>query len=141
TAALAAALLVATPAGLALSSYGRNGGLAEWARPLSPVSTVPPGIAQASRWLRTDARPDDVLLLDSAWHYLDIPLAFSSGLPDERIARLRWPDFYERLARSPPTLAVLLYQGKLRWEPGAAGAGEDAGVFTRRHPRFCLAQR
>jgi len=141
TAALAAALLVATPAGLALSSYGRNGGLAEWARPLSPVSTVPPGIAQASRWLRTDARPDDVLLLDSAWHYLDIPLAFSSGLPDERIARLRWPDFDEHLARTPPTLAVLLYQGKLRWEKGAENASEDADAFAFRHFRFCLARR
>jgi len=140
-AALAAALLAATPAGLALASYGRNGGLAEWARPLSPISTVPPGIAQASRWLRTNARPDDVLLLDSAWHYLDIPLAFSSGLPDDRVARLRWPDFDEHLARTPPTLALLLYQGKLRWESGAEGATEDADTFTFRRMRFCLARR
>ncbi|HYV66138.1 MAG TPA: glycosyltransferase family 39 protein [Myxococcales bacterium] len=140
-AALAGALLVATPVALALASYGRNGGLAEWARALSPVSTVPPGIAQASRWLETNARPDDVLLLDSAWHYLDIPLAFSSGLPDERIARLRWPDFAEHLARTPPTLALLLYQGKLRWEPGAQGATEDAESFAFRELRFCIAQR
>jgi 4-amino-4-deoxy-L-arabinose transferase-like glycosyltransferase len=141
TAVLAGLLLVGTPAGLVLASYGRNGGLAEWARPLSPISTVPPGIAQASRWLRANARPDDSLLLDSAWHYLDIPLAFASGLPDERIARLRWPDFADRLARSPPTLAVLLYQGKLRWEPGAEGATEDADRFGLRDLRFCLAQR
>src|SRR5439155_17464598 len=71
TAALAGALLLATPVALVLASLGRNGGLAEWARPISPISTVPPGIAQASRWLRANARPDDVLLLDSAWHYLD----------------------------------------------------------------------
>src|SRR5229473_2376099 len=141
TAALAGLFLLATPAGLVLASYGRNGGLAEWARPLSPISTVPPGIAQASRWLRANARPDDALLLDSAWHYLDIPLAFASGLPDERIARLRWPDFEERLARRPPTLALLLYQGKLRWEKGAEGATEDADAFAFRDLRFCLAQR
>jgi 4-amino-4-deoxy-L-arabinose transferase-like glycosyltransferase len=141
TTAVAAALLLATPAGLALASYGRNGGLAEWARPLSPISTVPPGIAQASRWLRANARSDDVLLLDSAWHYLDIPLAFSSGLPDERIARLRWPDFDDRLARTPPTLAVLLYQGKLRWENGAEGATEETDAFTFRNLRFCIVQR
>jgi len=140
-AAFAAALLVATPVALALASYGRNGGLAEWARPLSPVSTVPPGIAQASRWLVANAGPDDVLLLDSAWHYLDIPLAFSSRLPDERIARLRWPDFDDHLARTPPTLALLLYQGKLRWEKGAEGATEDADTFGFRQLRFCLAQR
>jgi hypothetical protein len=140
-AALAGAFLVGTPAALALASYGRNGSVAEWARPLSPVSTVPPGIAQASRWLRTNGRPDDVLLLDSAWHYLDIPLAFASGLPEQRIARLRWPDFADRLARTPPTLAVLLYQGKLRWEPGAENASADSDAFAVRNLRFCIAER
>lgn len=141
TVALGAALLVATPAALAVASLGRNGGLAEWSRPLSPVSSVPPGIAQASRWLRANARPDDVLLLDSAWHYLDIPLAFASGLPDDRIARLRWPDFSERLTRTPPTLAVLLYQGKLEWEPGAETASASSDTFAFRSLRFCLATR
>jgi 4-amino-4-deoxy-L-arabinose transferase-like glycosyltransferase len=140
-AGLAGVFLLGTPAALAVASYGRNGSLAEWARPISPVSTVPPGIAQASRWLRTNAGPQDVLLLDSAWHYLDIPLAFASGLPEPRIARLRWPDFADRLARTPPTLAVLLYQGKLRWEPGAEGASEESDSFTVRNLRFCLAQR
>jgi 4-amino-4-deoxy-L-arabinose transferase-like glycosyltransferase len=141
TAALAAAVLLATPAALAFASYGRNGGLAEWARPISPISTVPPGIAQASRWVRANARSDDVLLLDYAWHYLDIPLAFSSGLPDGRIARLRWPDFQDRIVRTPPTLAVLLYQGRLRWEKGAENAGEDSDEFAYRGLRFCKVQR
>jgi 4-amino-4-deoxy-L-arabinose transferase-like glycosyltransferase len=141
TAAIAAAFLLGTPAALALASYGRNGALAEWARPISPISSVPPGIAQASRWLRAHARPDDVLLLDSAWHYLDIPLAFSSGMPDDRIARLRWPDFDDRIARTPPTLAVLLYQGRLRWEKDGAEASEDSDEFAYRGLRFCRAER
>ena len=50
-------------------------------------------------------------------------------------------DFADRLARTPPTLAVLLYQGKLRWEPGAEGASEESDSFTVRNLRFCLAQR
>lgn len=141
TAAVAGALLFATPVALAMASYGRNGGLAEWSRPISPISTVPPGIAQASRWLRSHAGPGDVLLLDSAWHYLDIPLAFASGLPDERIARLRWPDFAEHVARAPPTLALLLYQGKLEWEPGAENANAASGAFAYRGMRFCLVER
>ena len=139
--ALAAASLVLTPAALAFASYGRNGGLAEWSRPLSPVSTVPPGIAQAVRWLRANASTDDVLLLDSAWHYLDIPLAFASGLPDERIARLRWPDFEERVARRPPTLALLLYQGALRYAKDADGASEESESFRFRDLRFCRVER
>jgi hypothetical protein len=136
-----AAALVASPAALVVASYGRNGGLAEWARPISPISTVPPGIAQAVRWLRTNVRANDVLLLDSAWHYLDIPLAFASGLPDERIDRLRWPDFVERIARTPPTLALLLYQGTLRDTKGAEGASEDSESFAFRGMRFCRVEK
>jgi len=139
--AIGVAALVATPAALVLASYGRNGGLAEWARPISPVSTVPPGIAQAVRWLRTNTRADDVLLLDSAWHYLDIPLAFAAGVPDERIDRLRWPDFDDRLARTPPTLALLLYQGRLRYTDGAEGASEEAESFAFRGMRFCRIEK
>jgi hypothetical protein len=139
--ALGAAALVATPAALALASYGRNGGLAEWARPIAPVSTVPPGIADAVRWLRSNARTDDVLLLDSAWHYLDIPLAFTAGIPEERIERLRWPDFVERIARTPPTLAVLLYQGTLRYTDGAEGASEESESFAFRGLRFCRVEK
>jgi hypothetical protein len=141
TVALGAAVLVLTPAALAFASYGRNGGLAEWARPMSPVSTVPPGIAQATRWLRTNAGPEDFLLLDSAWHYLDIPIAFASGLPEERILRLRWPDFDEHMARHPPTLALLLYQGALRYVNGAEGASEQSESFRFREWRFCRVER
>ncbi|HWE24294.1 MAG TPA: glycosyltransferase family 39 protein [Myxococcales bacterium] len=139
--AFTAATLVLTPAALALASYGRNGGLAEWARPLSPVSTVPPGIAQAIRWLRANAGPDDILLLDSAWHYLDIPLAFASGIPDDRIARLRWRDFDERLDRRPATLALLLYQGTLRSTKGAESATEESESFRYREWRFCRVEK
>ena len=141
TVALGVAVLVLTPAALAFASYGRNGGLAEWSRPMSPVSTVPPGIAQAARWLRANAETEDYLLLDSAWHYLDIPLAFASGLPDERIARLRWADFDERLAQHPPTLALLLYQGALRYVKGAEAASEESESFRFREWRFCRVER
>ena len=139
--ALGAVALVAAPVTLVLASYGRNGGLAEWARPLSPVSTVPPGIAQSVRWLRANARPDDVLLLDSAWHYLDIPLAFASGVSEDRIVRLRWPDFDDHLARRPPTLALVLYQGALRYTKGAEGATEESDSFAFRSIRFCRAAK
>jgi hypothetical protein len=82
-----------------------------------------------------------VLLLDSAWHYLDIPIAFASGLPDERIDRLRWPDFAERVVRSPPTLALLLYQGALRYADGAEGASEESEWFAFRGMRFCRVEK
>jgi 4-amino-4-deoxy-L-arabinose transferase-like glycosyltransferase len=112
--AFAVAVAVATPVFLAAVSWNRTGGLAEWARPISPIGSLPPGIAEAARWLKENAREDDTVLLDGVWDYLDIPLAFASGLPDPQWDRAAWKvDFEERLARRPPTLAVLIYQGEL----------------------------
>ncbi|GAC1342832.1 MAG: hypothetical protein NVSMB23_15950 [Myxococcales bacterium] len=135
--AASAVSLLATPAALAALSYGRDGAAAEWARPLSPVSSVPPGIAQAARFLRAHAGPRDVVLLDAVWDYLDIPLAFEAGLPERQLVRRAWPDFEERLVQTPPTLAVLIYQGKLGFQPAAGGAVETAARFEFRGTAFC----
>lgn len=131
---VALALLIAWPAALAAVSYRRDGALAEWARPISPIASVPPGIEDAARWLRSNARPGDVVLLDSVWDFLDIPLAFAAGLPDAQLIRASWTDdFEERLALRRPTLAVLLYQGKLGdWQKD---------TFAFRGVEFCLARR
>jgi hypothetical protein len=134
---LGACALVATPAALAFASFGRNGGAAEWARPVSPISSVPPGIAQAARFLREHADPGDVVLLDGVWDYLDIPLAFHSGLPESRLVRRAWDNFEVRLTQTPPTMAVLIYQGRLQTTSGAAGAVETADRFEFRGTAFC----
>jgi hypothetical protein len=138
---LGCAALVGTPLSLALASYGRNGGLAEWARPISPVSSVPPGIRQAIRYLRTTATERDVVLVDSAWHYLDIPIAFELDLPETRLVRYRWPDPAGRVARTPPTLAIVLYQGSLRADPLARDASEESDRFGFAGLEFCKLER
>ncbi|MFL5364377.1 MAG: glycosyltransferase family 39 protein [Myxococcales bacterium] len=135
------AALVGTPVSLALASYGRNGGLAEWARPISPVSSVPPGIRQAVRYLRTHATERDIVLVDSAWHYLDIPIAFELDLPESRLVRYRWPDPAGRVARTPPTVAILLYQGVLRDDPLARDASEESDRFGYAGLEFCKLER
>jgi len=139
--ALGSAALVATPAALAFASYGRNGGTAEWARPISPISSVPPGIRQAERYVRTNLSPRDVVLLDSAWHYLDIPIAFELDLPETALIRHRWPDPAGRVARNPPTLAILLYQGLLRSDPAARDASEESDRFGYAGLEFCKLER
>ncbi len=128
------ALLIATPLALAAVSYGDDGNLAEWARPLSPIGSLPPGLAEASRFVRKTARPDDVFLLDGVWNYLDIPLAFAADLPERQWVRAAWADeFEDRLARTTPTRAVLIYQGKLGdWR-------QD--IFVFRGLRFCKEAR
>jgi 4-amino-4-deoxy-L-arabinose transferase-like glycosyltransferase len=114
--AAAAAVLVAmaAPLFLAAVSWNRTGALAEWARPLSPIGSLPPGIAEAAAWLKENATPQDTVLLDGVWDYLDIPLAFAAGLPDPQWIRAAWSvDFEARLRRRKPTLAALIYEGKL----------------------------
>ena len=108
------ALLVLTPLALAGLSWRRNGTVAEWARPLSPIGSLPPGIADAAQFLKGEVHPDDVILLDAVWDYLDIPLAFAVNLSEDQWVRASWTDeFEDLLARTTPTLAVLIYQGKL----------------------------
>lgn len=137
-----AATMIATPAALYAASRSSDPAIAEWARPLSPVSSVPEGIAQAARYLRANAKPDDIVLLDGVWDYLDIPLAFLAGLPDHSWIRLSWTDdFEERLTRHTPTLAVVLYQGNLRSAPGAVSATEDQDRFSFRGLEFCKLER
>jgi hypothetical protein len=139
---LIAIALVATPIVLAALAYGRDGAVPEWARPLSPISTVPPGIAEAARFLRAELRPDDTILIDGVWDYLDIPLAFAVDLPDERWLRASWTDDFEaRLLRHKPTVAVLLYQGTLRYDRRAIGATEDKDRFRFDDVDFCLQRR
>lgn len=129
--AAGAALAVAMPVSLALASAGRNGSLAEWARPISPLSTVPPGIAEAAGWLREHHTERDVLLVDGVWDYLDIPLVFYAGFPEDRVIRRAWTNFEAKLAVQRPTLVVAIYQGDLASTPGVSLEGDVAVVRGR----------
>jgi predicted nucleic acid-binding protein len=75
------------------------------------------------------------------WNYLDIPLAFESGLSERQLVRRAWPDFEQRLAQAQPTMAVVLYQGDLRSTKGAEGAVETADRFDFRGTPFCAEAR
>jgi len=128
------AILIATPLALAAASWRRDGALAEWARPLSPIGSLPPGIADAAKFVRSNARPDDLILLDTVWDYLDIPLAFAANLPESQWIRKGWRDDFEPLlARETPTMAVLIYQGEL--------GDYTQDRFDFRALRFCLEKR
>ncbi|MGZ6124706.1 MAG: glycosyltransferase family 39 protein [Myxococcales bacterium] len=132
--ALAVAAAAATPLVLVALCWNRTGELAERVRPVAPIGSLPSGIAEAAGWLRSHVGAGDTVLLDhSAW-YLDIPLAFASGLPDAQLIRASWKeDFEDRLRRRTPTLAVLLVPGDL--------GDLRADRFDFRGLRFCVAQR
>jgi hypothetical protein len=128
------AIAVAAAPALVALCWNRTGWLAEHVRPVAPIGSLPSGIAEAAEWLKANVRPDDAVLLDHSDWYLDIPLAFASGLPDEQLIRASWKeDFEDRLRRHTPTLAVLLVPGSL--------GDLRADVFEFRGMRFCLARR
>jgi 4-amino-4-deoxy-L-arabinose transferase-like glycosyltransferase len=132
--ALSVAVAVATPSILAMLSWNRTGPAAEWARPVAPIGSLPPGIAEAASWLRANAGEDDLVLVDDSTYYLDIPLAFASGLPETKLLRARWTDDFERrFPRHSPTLAVLVERGRL--------GDFRSERFDFRGLSFCAAQR
>jgi hypothetical protein len=132
--AVAAALALATPLVLAALCWNRTGALAEWARPMAPIGSLPPGIAEAADWLRAEAAGDDLVLVDESTYYLDIPLVLASGLPEAKLLRARWKeDLERRIASRSPTLAVLVEHGRL------GHFKEDR--FEFREMPFCAAQR
>jgi hypothetical protein len=132
--AIAAAVAVATPLILVALCWNRTGPTAEWARPLAPIGSLPPGIAEAASWLRANAAEGDLVLLDDSSYYLDIPLAFAAGLPESKLLRVRWKeDFEQRLPLHAPTVAVLIEHGRL--------GDFRKERFDFRGLSFCAAQR
>ena len=132
--ALAVAVAAATPLALAAVCWNRTGRWAEWARPLAPIGSLPPGIGEAARWMRTNAGDHDVVLVDDSVWYLDIPLAFASGLPETKLLRVRWKeDLERRFPQNRPTLAVLVERGVV--------ADFHRDRFDFRGVPFCAARR
>jgi len=112
------ALAVVMPVALGVSTFRVDGGWRDGLRPVSPTSTNPQPLMRAARWLEAEVtEKGKALVLDSDDRYLDLQLGFFVGLPDERVVRLRWPDFRQRLAQERPEYLVRFDGGALSREP------------------------
>jgi 4-amino-4-deoxy-L-arabinose transferase-like glycosyltransferase len=139
---LSLGLAAATPLYFLSLSYHQYSNLAEWARPLSPISSVPVGIQETARLLRDRVKPGEYVLLDGVWHYLDIPIAFESGLPEEQLIRRSYDNFDQKLAQvGPPQWAVVISEGLLTSTKGAEGATWEAERFGFRGLHYCRVER
>jgi 4-amino-4-deoxy-L-arabinose transferase-like glycosyltransferase len=129
-AALTVLLAVAMPAALGLYTYQRDGGLADTMRPVSPVTTNPVPLMQAARFIKAEAaeKGAGAIIDDEPQLYMDLQLAFFSGLPELRIARYRWDTFRERLADANPTVLVRFENGNLVKDPGVKLEGRTLTV-------------
>ncbi len=117
--ALAAVLLaLAVPAAMGALTFHREDRLASMLGSVGPVSTNPQAVMQVARWLKSEvASRGGAAIVDTDGSYWDLQVAFFSGLPDSRMARLRWDIFREQLEREHPDALVLIEGGGLEREP------------------------
>ncbi|HET9452509.1 MAG TPA: glycosyltransferase family 39 protein [Aggregicoccus sp.] len=129
-AALTVLLALGMPLALGLYTYQRDGGLADTMRPVSPVTTNPVPLMEAARFIKSEAaaKGTGAIIDDEPQLYMDLQLAFFSGLPELRIARYRWDTFRERLGDANPTVLVRFENGNLVKDPGVKLEGRTLTV-------------
>jgi 4-amino-4-deoxy-L-arabinose transferase-like glycosyltransferase len=115
---LSAAFAVVLPVALGLYTFRAEGGMRDLLRPVSPTSTNARSIMQAARFIEAEVTEKGrALALDSDTSYFDLQLGFFTGLPDERVVRLRWPEFRQKLEQARPEYLVRFDEGVLLREP------------------------
>jgi 4-amino-4-deoxy-L-arabinose transferase-like glycosyltransferase len=118
-AGLCAVLAVAVPLAIGVYTFRVDGGLHDSFRPVSPTSTNPVPLMQVARFIKEEvAAKGGALVLDQDPNYLDLQLAFFSGLPDERLARVRWETFRKHLREASPGYLVRFDGGSLEKDAG-----------------------
>jgi 4-amino-4-deoxy-L-arabinose transferase-like glycosyltransferase len=123
-----------TQGALCLLTFRHETSLATSLRPVSPISTNPPSVMRVARFLKEKvALSNDAVILDTDPFYWDMQMAFFSGLPESKIARLRWDTFDRRSAENHPRYLV-------RAEHGDLAKAKDVllgtGVLTFRGERY-----
>ncbi len=109
-----ALLAVALPAWLGAFTFRAEGKFEDWLRPVSPTSTNPPALMAAARAVKQEvSATGEALVVDSDRQYLDLQLAFFTGLPEARMARYRWENFPHILAAARPRYLALFQDGAL----------------------------
>ncbi len=125
-AGLTAVVAVAVPVAMGLYTFRSEGPLQDTMRPVSPTSTNPVSLMQVAKFLKTEvASKGGAAALDVDPNYMDLQLAFFSGLPEERLARVRWDTFRQRLRETRPEVLVRFDGGSLSKDAGVKLEGRS----------------
>lgn len=117
-AGLAGTLAVVMPVALGLFTFRADGGLRDTLRPVSPTSTQPEPVRRVARFLKTEvAAKGGAVVFDEDPGYMDLQVAFFSGLPESRMVRVRWESFLERFHEAKPDYVVRFENGSLAKRP------------------------
>ena len=120
-----AAVAIATPTFLGLATAWKSGPVADTLRPISPLSTIPTDQMGTARFLKQQVQADETVAIDEAPQYVDINVAFFTGLPEPRLARRRWENFEKQLREQPkPRWLFLAKGGVLETKDGLPAGGE-----------------
>ncbi len=110
-AGLAGALAVATPLWLGWFTAWKSGQWPDMLRPVTPLSTLPVDQMAVARYLKQHASASDWALIDEDARYVDINVAFFTGLPEDRLIRRRWENFEKQLGLSQGKLWLFTLPG------------------------------
>lgn len=118
-AGVTAVVAVAVPVALGLYTFRAEGRFQNSLRPVSPTSTNPVAVMKVADFVKEQvASKGGAVALDDDPSYMDLQIAFFSGLPEERMARVRWDTFRERLREARPEVLVRFDQGSLVKDSG-----------------------
>ncbi|MCP3101090.1 glycosyltransferase family 39 protein [Myxococcus sp. K15C18031901] len=118
-AGVTAVLAVGIPVAMGLFTFRAEGRYQDMMRPVSPTSTNPVPVMAVATFVKDEvAAKGGSIALDDDPSYMDLQVAFFSGLPEERIARVRWDTFRQRLQEARPQVLVRFDQGSLAKLPG-----------------------
>ncbi len=128
-AGVTAVIAVALPVVMGLYTFRAEGRLQNSLRPVSPTSTNPVAVMQVADFLKAEvASKGGAAALDDAPDYMDLQLAFFSGLPEERLARVRWDTFRKRLEEARPEVLVRFEGGSLVKDAGVKLEGRTLAL-------------
>lgn len=133
-AGLAAVLALATPLWLGWFTAWKTGMWQDVLRPVTPLSTVPVDQMAVARYLKAHAGDGGWALIDEDARYVDINVAFFTGIPDERLIRRRWENFERQLEHSQGKLWLFTLPGGTLASADALPVGE--AQFTWRGRNF-----
>jgi hypothetical protein len=113
--AMSTVLLVAWPCGLGWYTFRREGQSENSLRPISPTSTNSALVTRVAGFLKTHVADDDSILIVDAdpRGYEDIQVAFFSGYPSWRMAKLRSASAETRLPRGSWAFVVRFEGGPM----------------------------
>jgi hypothetical protein len=118
-----ALVAVVMPTWLGLFTWEAQQGAALTLSPVSPVSTNPPQLMQVARFLERVTPAPGLVVLDADGKFQDVQIGFYSGLPEARLARVRWDTFEPKLALETPEYLVRIEGGELEKRPDFEARG------------------